>query len=78
MKLFKVHTGLGIDYVVCDNEGEAANLIKEFYDKADYGFRHERIATCVEYIAHASRYPEGNGACDRNIGRLIVKDLTNY
>jgi hypothetical protein len=61
-KLYRVTTGLGIDYIVANNAGEAEVLVKGFYTAEDYGFGHERVVIRIELIAEGKMYPSSSAS----------------
>jgi len=59
--LYKVTlNGLGSHYVVATDPSSAYQLIRDEYDRTDYGFVKQRWVKSIEVIASADPYPEND------------------
>ena len=63
MKLYRItlqgnFPAIGDPYVVAENSDLAYQKVKDFLDKKDYGFSHERELDKIELIAEACDYPK--------------------
>ena len=70
--LYRVTNGLGAFYVVSKTFDEAADLLHQRLDKADYGFTSSRLVKSVEVLAVEHFSNDVQSFCNDN-ERLIVE-----
>ena len=63
MKLYKItlkgiFSNIRSPYVVAENSDEAYQKVKDYLDKKDYGFSHERELDKIELLAEDCEYPK--------------------